>query len=169
MTVSVQTVFGMGTRGVGYLGGLLAVGLILGSLLVGTVGHRWDKKQTIMVSCAVLGVLMVAGSLWFSFAAFVPIAVVGGAMLGPIMVSQDTLLHEGAPVEARGLIFSTRDLVLGAAFMLSALLVGGVIAVLGALGSTQPYRLVLGALGVLISAAGAAGVLAVLRRRRAEA
>jgi hypothetical protein len=122
-----------------------------------------------MVSCAVLGLLMVTGSLFFAFAAFAPIAVVGGAMLGPIMVSQDTLLHEGAPAGSRALIFSTRDLVLGAAFMLSSLIVGGAVALLGAVGSAQPYRLALGALGVLISAAGATGELGVLRRRHAGA
>ena len=166
MTASVQKVFGMGTRGVGFLGGLLAVGLILGSLFLGTVGSRWDKRQTIMVSCTVLGVLMVTGSLFFSFAAFAPIAVAGGAMLGPIMVSQDTLLHEGAPTASRALVFSTRDLVLGAAFMLSALLVGGAIAVVGAIGVGQPYRLALGSLGVLISAAGLTGEFGVLRGRR---
>src|SRR5262249_12645920 len=137
---------------------------ILGSLLVGTVGSRWDKRHMIMLSGTVLGVLMLSGSLVFSFAAFAPSAAVGGALLGPIMVSQDTLLHEGAPTGARELSFSARDLVLGAAFMLSALLVGGGVALLGALGVHQPYRLALGGLGVLISAAGVVGELALLRR-----
>ncbi|MFN8582282.1 MAG: hypothetical protein U0163_15075 [Gemmatimonadaceae bacterium] len=157
MTASVQTVMGKGTRGVGYLGGLLAVGLIIGSLLTGTVGRRWDKRLTILWSVTVVGALMIVGSFWFRFSVFVPIAVVGGAVLGPIMVSQDTLLHEAAPATSRGFVFSTRDLVLGASFMLCSLAVGGGILLASALGSAEPYRLVLGIAGVLICAAGFGG------------
>jgi tyrosyl-tRNA synthetase len=39
-----------------------------------------------------------------------PIAFVGGAVLAPVMVSMDTLLHEWSPRGARGLVFSSRDL-----------------------------------------------------------
>ncbi|MEP7344331.1 MAG: MFS transporter [Gemmatimonadaceae bacterium] len=168
MTTSVQTIMGMGTQGVGYLGGLLAAGLILGSLAMGTVGRRWDKKHTIMLSAALVGSLMVVGSIWFRFSVFAPIAVVGGAVLGPIMVSQDTLLHEAAPPSGRGLVFSTRDLVLGAAFMTSALLVGGGVWALGAAGFREPYRLALGVAGVLICGAGVAGEFGILRHARIE-
>lgn len=167
MTASVQTVMGMGTEGVGYLGGLLAAGLIVGSFLTGTVGRRWDKRQTIMLSAALVGALMVLASAAYRFSVFAPVAVVGGAVLGPIMVSQDTLLHEAAPPGSRALLFSTRDLVLGAAFMVSALTVGGAVLALGAGGAAEPYRLVLGAAGLLICGAGVAGEAAVLRRNRA--
>ena len=168
MTASVQTVMGMGTRGVGYLGGLLAVGLIIGSAAMGTVGRRWDKKHTIMLSASLVGSLMVVGGIWFRFSVFVPIAVVGGAVLGPIMVSQDTLLHEAAPATGRGLVFSTRDLVLGAAFMICAFLVGGGIWALGAIGVREPYRLALAVTGVLICGAGVKGELSTLRSARAK-
>lgn len=168
MTASVQTVMGMGTKGVGYLGGLLAGGLILGSFAMGTVGRRWDKRQTIMLSASLVGSLMVVASVWFRFSVFAPVAVVGGAVLGPIMVSQDTLLHEGAPAGGRGLVFSTRDLVLGAAFVSCAFVVGGVVWLLGAVGFAEPYRLALGLAGVLICGAGVAGALNTLRYARTE-
>ncbi|MFN8571323.1 MAG: MFS transporter [Gemmatimonadaceae bacterium] len=167
MTASVQTVMGKGTRGVGYLGGLLAVGLITGSLATGTVGRRWDKRLTILWSVTVVGLLMVIGSIWFSFSTFIPIAVVGGAVLGPIMVSQDTLLHEAAPAKSRGFVFSTRDLVLGAAFMTCSLAVGGGILLASWLGANEPYRLALGISGALICAAGVAGQFFNLRHRQA--
>ncbi len=167
MTASVQTVMGKGTRGVGYLGGLLAVGLITGSLATGTVGRGWDKRLTILWSITTVGVLMVIGSIWFSFSTFVPVAIVGGAVLGPIMVSQDTLLHEAAPTGSRGFIFSTRDLVLGASFMICSLVVGGGILLASWLGANQPYRLALGMAGALICAAGVAGQLYNLRHPQA--
>ena len=166
MTYSVQSVMGKGAKGVGYLGGLLAAGTVVGSLVVGTLGSRWDKRQTIMIGTAGIGLMMIVGGIFFSFAMFAPVAFVGGALLAPVMVSQDTLLHEYAPTTARGLIFSTKDLIVGAVFMLAALAVGGGIFLLGRLGLDEPYRLALLGVGALISAAGVAGELSLLRRAR---
>ncbi len=166
MTYSVQSVMGKGAKGVGYLGGLLAAGTVVGSLVVGTLGSRWDKRQTIMIGTAGIGLMMIVGGIFFSFAMFAPVAFVGGALLAPVMVSQDTLLHEYAPTTARGLIFSTKDLIVGAVFMLAALAVGGGIFLLGRLGIDEPYRLALLGVGALISAAGVAGELSLLRRAR---
>ena len=166
MTYSVQTVMGRGTRGVSELGGILGAGMIVGSLMIGTVGSRWEKRQTIMICAAIIGLMMVVGGVFFSFTIFAPVAFVGGALLGPMMVAQDTLLHEYAPATSRALIFSTKDLIVGAVFMSSALSVGGGIYLLGRLGIAEPYRLALILLGLLICAAGVAGEVAVLRRVR---
>lgn len=166
LTYSVQTVLGLGTKGVGYLGGVLGTGMIVGSLLVGTIGTRWDKRQTILAGNAIIGLLMIVGGVFFSWTVFLPVAFVGGMLLAPVMVSQDTLLHEEAPAAARALIFSTKDLILGAVFMLSALAVGGTIYLLGRLGVDQPYRLALAGVGLVILTAGVAGLLAHLADRR---
>jgi MFS family permease len=166
MTASVQVVMGLGTRSVGYLGGLLAAGMVVGSLLVGTVGQRWNKRHIVLFGCFLMGAFMVFASLFFSYVVFAPVAFVGGLVLAPVMVSQDTLVHEVAPSDARALIFSTRDLVLGAAFMGGALAVGAGVPVLDALGPGEPYRLALFIAGVLITAAAIGGEMAVLRDER---
>jgi MFS family permease len=119
--------------------------------------------MTVVVSVALLGALLIFGGAFFSFAAFLPVAVAGGALLGPIMVAIDTLLHESAQPTARAVVFSTRDLVLGAAFMVWSGLVGGGVWLAGRLGSVEPYRLALVMLGVLICAAGVAGSAQVIR------
>lgn len=157
MTYSVQTVMGLGTSGVGYLGGVLGAGMILGSLLVGTIGRRWNKRQAILLGNTVIGLLMIIGGVFFSFAVFVPVAFLGGALLAPVMVSQDTLLHESAPANARALIFSTKDLIVASVFMIAALAVGGLIFALGSMGITEPYRFALGGVGVVIVVAGMFG------------
>jgi len=157
MTYSVQTVMGLGTKGVGYLGGMLGVGMIVGSLLVGTIGRRWNKRQAILVGNTMIGLLMILGGVFFSFKVFMPVALIGGALLAPVMVSQDTLLHESAPAGARALIFSTKDLIVASVFMLCALAVGGLIFVLGSLGIAEPYRFALGGVGVVIVLAGISG------------
>lgn len=160
MTYSVQTVMGRGTAGVGTLGGILGAGLVVGALLVGTVGSRWDKRRTILRGTTIIGALMTFAGVFFTFRMFAPVAFVGGLLLSPIMVSQDTLLHEGAPPHARALVFSTKDLILAAAFMLCALLVGGSVQLMGWLGVEEPYRWALLAVGVVILALGVAGHLA---------
>ncbi len=160
MTYSVQTVMGHGTRGVGYLGGVLGAGLIVGSLLAGTIGQRWDKRRVILVGNTAIGVLMMVAGVWFSFAVFIPVAFIGGMLLAPVMVCQDTLLHECAPHGARALIFSTKDLITAGVFALSALCVGGAIFALGWLGFAEPYRMALAGVGVVILFSGIVGQLA---------
>jgi MFS family permease len=169
LTYSVQTVLGLGTKGVGYLGGVLGTGMIVGSLLVGTIGTRWDKRQTILVGNAMIGLLMIVGGVFFSWKVFLPVAFLGGVLLAPVMVSQDTLLHEEAPAAARATIFSTKDLIVGAVFMLCALAVGGTIYLLGRLGVDQPYRLALAGVGLVILTAEVAGLLDRLAARRRAA
>jgi hypothetical protein len=107
---------------------------------------------------------MVLSAIFFTFVAFLPLAFVGGVALAPVTVSQDTLLHEAAPVGKRAMIFTTRDLVLGAAFALFALIIGGAVRVVVAVGIDEPYRMAMLVLGGLVVVAGLAG--AVLARRR---
>jgi MFS family permease len=149
MTAASIAVLGAGARGVGFLGGILAGGMIVGSLLVGTVGSRWDKRWMMVIGCLLMGLLMFGGSIWFSYAIFLPIAFVGGAVLAPVMVSMDTLLHEWAPRNSRGLVFSTRDTVLGAAFIGFNTMVGTGIALLQAVART-PYAVAMFVSGLLV-------------------
>ena len=151
MTAASIAVLGAGARGVGFLGGILAGGMIVGSLLVGTVGARWDKRWMMVIGCLMMGVLMLGGSIWFSYAIFLPIAFAGGAVLAPVMVSMDTLLHEWAPRTSRGLVFSTRDTVLGAAFIGFNTMVGTGIALLQAVART-PYAVAMFVSGLLVIA-----------------
>ena len=143
------SVLGAGTEGVGILGGILAGGMIVGSLAVGTIGRNWDKRWMMVIGCLLMGALMVLGSAWFSYAVFLPISFFGGAVLAPVMVSMDTLLHEWSPRKARGLVFSTRDTVLGASFVSVNLLAGVVIAALPAFADT-PYAVGLFIFGLVV-------------------
>lgn len=158
-------VLNAGTRGVGFLGGILAGGMIVGSLLVGTIGSRWDKRWMIVIGCLLMGAFMLAGSIWFSYAIFMPIAFMGGVVLAPVMVSMDTLLHEWSPRSSRALVFSTRDTVLGATFMAFSGIVGLSIALLGNVVRT-PYAVAMFIFGTLVIAGtlGAAATQLGLRR-----
>jgi MFS family permease len=165
MTVSVQTLMGRGTAGVGYLGGLLAGGMVIGSFLVGSQGHRWRREQLIGWGIATIGVLMILAGAFFSFRVFAPVAFIGGALLAPVMVAQDTMLHEFAPAGSRGVVFSTKDLVVAAVFACAAFVVGGGVYLLDRVGVREPYRLALVLVGGTISLAAVAGQIAVQRRK----
>jgi MFS family permease len=156
-----------GVRGVGFLGGILAGGMIVGSLLVGTVGARWDKRWMMVIGCLTMGIFMLLGSVWFSYAIFLPIAFMGGVVLAPVMVSMDTLLHEWAPRSSRALVFSTRDTVLGASFIGFNVMAGGLIAVLQAVART-PYAVAMFVFGliVLVGTLGAASTQLGFSRKR---
>lgn len=161
MTVSVQTVMGRGTAGVGVLGGALAGGMVVGSLAVGSVGHRWARETVIHVGIGAIGVLMIVAGVFFSFGIFLPVAFAGGALLAPVMVAQDTLLHEHAPASSRGVVFSTKDLLVAAMFAGTAFLVGGGIYVMSRLGVQEPYRVALWVVGAFLA-------LTTLGRRRPQ-
>ena len=149
LTAASIAVLGAGAKGVGFLGGLLAGGMILGSLAVGTVGKRWDKRWMMVAGCLLMGALMLLGSVWFSYAVFMPIAFLGGAVLAPVMVAMDTMLHEWSPRGSRGLIFSTRDTVLGASFIGFSTLAGASVALLQAVART-PYAVALFIFGLVV-------------------
>jgi MFS family permease len=151
LTAAALAVLGVGTRGVGFLGGLLAGGMIVGSLLVGLMGARFDKRWIMILGCLAMGLFMIGGSLRFSYAVFLPIAFLGGTVLAPVMVSMDTLLHEWAPARSRALVFSTRDLVLGAVFITFSQTVGFGIAILQTWTDT-PYTVSMLVCGILVSA-----------------
>lgn len=168
LTASSLAVLNVGTRGLGILGGLLAGGMAVGSLLVGTVGARWDKRWMMVVGCVLMGLFMLGGSVWFSYAIFLPISFVGGAVLAPVMVSMDTLIHESAPPATLGRVFSTRDLVLGASFAAFNVVVGATVALLEPVAET-PYAVSMFVFGLAVIAGTLAAATTQLGFRRTGA
>jgi MFS family permease len=162
--VIVQSQMNWGTKGIGFLGGITAGGMILGSLLIGTFGTRWDKRQTILMGFALIGAVMASFARSFTFVLLAPLAFIGGAILAPVMISQDTLLHEIVPQEARGRIFTTREIIQGASFILTAVVIAILVILLPLAGAREPYRVALFALGALVFLIAGIGVT-ILRRR----
>ena len=141
---------------VGTLGAILAVGMVIGSFIFGNLGHGMRKSTVITIGFSFLGVLMI---LFSGLRVFLVTSItigIAGVALAPIMISQDTLLHEVVPEEIRGRIFGTREWTLNGLFMVSA-------AVMGMLARFTSARATLRGAGVLILLAGLVGIAA--RRR----
>ncbi|MEO0073516.1 MAG: MFS transporter [candidate division WOR-3 bacterium] len=114
----------MGTKGVGYVGGIGSAGLVVSSLFFGALGHRTRKHRVMLVSFMVLGMVAMALATLKGFALMAPLCFLAGLALSPINIGMDTLLHEVVPESVRGRIFSTRDWLLHLFFAVSALVIG---------------------------------------------
>ena len=120
----IQQEMAWGTSGVGILAGVGAIGLLIGAYLMGVFGHHFDLK-ILMISCFVLlGGVLVIFPFINHFSMFLVITLIGGIVISPIFIGQDTLIHQYADELIRGRIFSLRDWVLNCTFVLGALIVG---------------------------------------------
>lgn len=143
------------THLVGFLGGVLAVGMMLGSISAGFLFHRLSRRGIVVAGLLVTGVLMSLFALSRHYWEFLPVALLAGFFLSPVMIAQDTLLHESAPESLWGRVFSGRDLILNGGFMLSSLFFGMLAQlVLPMMGTVNHERVVLFWVGVFLSALG---------------
>ncbi|MGB9720054.1 MAG: MFS transporter [bacterium] len=117
-----------GTRGVGVLAAVGAIGLLLGAYIAGTLGHYLDLKVFIVYCFVIIGIGLIAFPFISQFYQFIIIALIVGAAASPIFIGQDTLIHHYADEEIRGRIFSFRDWLLNLTFVVGALVVGSLAA-----------------------------------------
>jgi len=75
------------------------------------------------------------------------VAMLVGAFMAPIVITQDTWLQETLPEGTRGRGFAIRELLNNAAGAAGAVVAAAAVAVFGASGFGHPYRAALVALG----------------------
>jgi MFS family permease len=160
---------GSGTGGVGVLGGVFALGMMLGSLSIGFLGHRYSRRMIIVIGLLGVGVMISLFALCRFYWQLLPVGLVIGIFLSPVMVAQDTLLHESAPDKLWGRIFSGRDFILNGGFMLSSLLFGFIAQIiLPRLGTTNHERVTLFWCGLLLVVFSLTAGRIVFKQKRAE-
>jgi MFS family permease len=126
MIVFVQQTFGSVTRDLGLLAPFLGTGLFTGALVYGRFGSRFPKAK-IMFVCLIL-----AGGMLALFAFLVQrfpsrgtaslLILFLGALVGPIMIAANTVVHEVCAQRMRGKVFSGLEVVIHFAFLMSMLL-----------------------------------------------
>ena len=122
LVVFVQDILGSMTKDVGLFGLVLCMGLLLGSLFYGRVGHKVSKNKAIFVS------LVASGFFIAGFAAFLKLTAsffVGagfmfltGAAISPVMICANTIMHEVVDAKMRGRIFSAIGIVMNIGMLL---------------------------------------------------
>jgi predicted MFS family arabinose efflux permease len=143
LVVVLQTRTSWGTAGIGYVLGLMAVGIVAGSAWVGTAGRTWHRSRIIAIAMGALALLLAAAARPFIFPLHGPLSIAAGLALGPMMIAQDTLLQERSPDAIRGRVFSVRDIVLNVSFGAGAAATGLAVTWLSRSGVADPFRVVL--------------------------
>ncbi|MFA5039658.1 MAG: MFS transporter [Candidatus Omnitrophota bacterium] len=124
--VFVQEAFASVTKELGLLVVALGLGLFFGSLAYGRLGYRNHKFRSIFVCIFIAGMILAffvlavlhVPNLWLALA----LAFTLGLTVAPIMAISNTMIHEFTDNSMRGKIFSSLEIVVHLAFLLSMLI-----------------------------------------------
>lgn len=120
----IQQEFGLGTTGVGWLGGTIGVGMLTGGVLMGFFGKRMNRGKIIIYSIAVLAIFFLAGPFFMTPVFLYIICFISGIVFSLVGIGQDTILQEDVLKGIRGRIFATKEFVINLTFLSCAILVG---------------------------------------------
>jgi MFS family permease len=98
--------------------------MIFSAFLFGNYGKKLNKVKIIGYSFILIGILIFSFSFFQKFQFFLLISFLGGFFLAPIMISQDTIIHEEVETSYRGRIFSFREFFVNLLFIIFSLLNG---------------------------------------------
>jgi MFS family permease len=155
----VQQVLKLGTGGVGVFAGFLAVGMIAGAASMSFIRKRINQPMVVIGSILLYGLMFLASPWLLTVWYMIIIALVAGVAFSWLGVVQSTMLQEEVPDEIRGRIFSTREFVTNVAFLLTTFFIG-------ALGDLTSYRMVLVAIGAVLSLVAVIGWIFVRAMQR---
>jgi MFS family permease len=155
----VQQVLKLGTGGVGVFAAFLAVGMVAGAVSMSFIQKRINQPMVVIVSILLYGLMFLASPWLITVWYMIVIALVAGVAFSWLGVVQNTMLQEEVPAEIRGRIFSTREFVTNIAFLLTTLFIG-------TLGDLTSYRIVLVAIGAVLTAVAAIGWMFVRAMQR---
>jgi DHA3 family macrolide efflux protein-like MFS transporter len=121
---TIQQDLGWGTSGVGILAAAGAIGLLIGALVVGIIGHHFDLKDLMLFCFILIGGGLVLFPLLTNQLLFALVIFVAGLAISPIFIGQDTLIHQSADELVRGRMFSIRDWIYHCLIAVGSLFVG---------------------------------------------
>ncbi len=126
MITFIQESFNSVTRHLGVLAVTLGVGLLLGTVLYGKFGKNVPWHRTIFSCLIMAGGLMLAfvwGVSWWEnvWVAFF-LALGLGIAIGPIFIASNTIVHQVADEQMQGKVFSSLEVVIHLAFMITMLI-----------------------------------------------
>ena len=120
----VQQEFGMGTPGVGILGGIIGIGMLCGAILIGHFGRHISRGLILIYSIAIMALFFLIGPFFISALLLYIIALFIGIIYSFLAISQDTILQEDVAKGIRGRIFATKEFIANLTFVVWAVMVG---------------------------------------------
>lgn len=120
----VQQSFGLGTTGVGWFGGIIGIGMLIGGILMGIFGKRVNRGYIIIASIAIMAIVFLVGPFVVTPVYMYSVALLVGMLFSFIGISQDTILQEDVLKHIRGRIFATKEFVINVTIVISVSIVG---------------------------------------------
>ncbi len=120
----VQQEFGMGTPGVGLLGGIIGLGMLCGAIIIGHFGKYVSRILILIYSIAIIAVIFIIGPFFITAMFLYIIAFFIGVIYSFIGIAQDTILQEDVAKGIRGRIFATKEFIANLTFVIWAVMVG---------------------------------------------
>jgi MFS family permease len=161
LVVFVQEALGASAASYGFLESLLALGMLVGFALVGSLLAHWPPLRLFRAGLVIFAPLFLlfanASDIYW---AGVVLPLVGIVMAG-ITVADETILQQEAPAEVRGRVLATNEAAVTAVGLVSAALAGVLMDRLG-------VRLIFNAAGVACVAAAFLGLLLLRETETAE-
>ncbi len=147
----VQQVLGFGAAGVGVLAAVLAVGMIGGAFSMGLVRREIDRPLVVILAILSYGLMFIAAWWHISLVFLIVVALVAGVSFSWLGIVQNTMLQEEIAEGIRGRIFSAKEFITNAVFILTTLLVG-------AFGDLTSWRIAMPVVGVVLVLLAGAGL-----------
>ncbi len=141
----IQQVLNLGTSGVGIFAGILAIGMISGALIIGLFKRIENKKNLIIFGIFILGFFFMIGIYLIKPSFMVVIGLIAGITFSIITVAQNTILQEEVEKDIRARVFSTKEFITNATFILTSLPIG-------LLSDLTSYKFMLFILGIFLMA-----------------
>jgi len=120
----VQQELGKGSVGVGLMAGVLAFGTAISAVFYSSIGRKFSRTRAISSCLILVGILLIIFSRARTTPQLVILSFLGGVVLAPIPIAQDTLLHEHLAEDARGRIFGIRDWIVNLFFATGSVILG---------------------------------------------
>lgn len=120
----IQQEFGLGTRGVGWLGGIIGGGMLAGGVLTGIFGKKINRGKIIITSIAILTLCFLAGPFFVTPVFLYIMASISGMIYSFVGIAQDTIIQEDVLKGIRGRIFATKEFVINVTFLFCAIFIG---------------------------------------------
>lgn len=145
----VQQVLKMGTTGVGIFAGIVAVGMIGGAAGMGFVPQNINRPMVVLGVTLLYGIMFLIGNWFINLWFMIIVALVAGVAFSWLGIVQNTILQEEVEAGIRGRVFSSREFITNATFLLTTIF----IAALGDLTSYRTALITIGA-GLIIFSLG---------------
>lgn len=163
--IFVQGTLGSVTKDLGLLVMFLGVGLFLGAILYGRFGQKISLFKIIFLSLALSGLVLIifTTALIYAPSFFMAAALISilGISVSPIMIACNTLTHQASDSEMRGKVFSSLEVVIHLAFLISMFLSAFIADKIG-------HTRVLVGVGLILVLSGVLGVIFNDRNRRTQ-